>query len=101
MSSRLFIHLPGQTEYHQGLLTVIDGKKIMFYPYRSIVTAPGKFEVELLVRNHLFKTAQFEIELKSSPGVECSNVIRRFSADGKKSVRVPFLLWKTAAKPQG
>ena len=30
MSSRLFIHLPGQTEYHQGLLTVIDGKKIMF-----------------------------------------------------------------------
>jgi glyoxylase-like metal-dependent hydrolase (beta-lactamase superfamily II) len=25
-----FFHLPGQTEYHQGLLTVVDGKRVLF-----------------------------------------------------------------------
>jgi len=25
-----FFHLPGQTEFHQGLLTVVDGKKVLF-----------------------------------------------------------------------
>ncbi len=25
-----FFHMPGQTEFHQGLFTVIDGKKVMF-----------------------------------------------------------------------
>ncbi len=25
-----FFHLPGQTEYHQGLFTVIDGKRVLF-----------------------------------------------------------------------
>jgi glyoxylase-like metal-dependent hydrolase (beta-lactamase superfamily II) len=25
-----FFHLPGQTEFHQGLLTVVDGKRVLF-----------------------------------------------------------------------
>lgn len=25
-----FFHMPGQTEFHQGMVTVIDGKKVMF-----------------------------------------------------------------------
>jgi glyoxylase-like metal-dependent hydrolase (beta-lactamase superfamily II) len=189
-----FFHLPGQTEFHQGLSTVIDGRKVLFtgdntwnkkdpaktrngplvphneyfldggfiacsrkmleimpdlvcpahteeyspnrqdleeflgwayrlrdlmtglidqpdpnfgmdvrwchfYPYRSVVTGPGEFEVELLVRNHLYKPANLEIELKLPTGLICSTPARRFAVEAKKSVRVPFILRKTTIQP--
>ncbi len=189
-----FFHLPGQTEYHQGLSTAIDGKKVMFtgdntwnkenpdktrngplvphneyfldggfitcahkmldfmpdmvcpahteeyspsrqdlqeflgwayrlrdvmtglidqpdpnfgmdirwchfYPYRSIVVGSAEFVVELLIRNHLFKPASFEVALKLGSGVTCDQPERRFLVEAKKSVRIPFLLRKTGPAP--
>jgi glyoxylase-like metal-dependent hydrolase (beta-lactamase superfamily II) len=182
-----FFHQPGQTEFHQGLVTVIDGKKVMFtgdntwkkihpdktrngpvvpqnvyfldggfitcaqkmleyrpdivcpahteeyrptvedleefldwayrlrdvmtglilqpdpnfgmdyrwchfYPYRSVAANGEPFQVELVIRNHLFKTARVDVELKTSANLICPSPRRSFSLGAKKQVAVPFTL---------
>jgi len=182
-----FFHMPGQTEFHQGLFTVIDGKKILFtgdntwkkedrertrngpvvpqneylidggfitcakkmlqympdivcpshteeyspsradleefldwayrvrdtmthlvdqpdpnfgvdyrwchfYPYQSYPEGSDEFEIELVIRNHLFKQANVEVELKLPPELDCSVPNRSFKIAPKTQVAVPFRL---------
>ena len=185
-----FFHMPGQTEFHQGLVTEIDGKKVMFtgdntwnklypektrngpvvphneyfldggfitcaqrmldylpdivcpahteeysptkedleeflgwayrlrevmtelidqpdpnfgmdyrwchfYPYRSEPAVGEEFEVELRLRNHLFKPAKVEVRLKFGGNIACAHPARSFTVEAKKQVAVPFVLKKT------
>ncbi|MBN2288179.1 MAG: MBL fold metallo-hydrolase, partial [Candidatus Glassbacteria bacterium] len=187
-----FFHLPGQTEFHQGLAAVIDGRKVMFtgdntwnklypdkirngpvvphnvyfldggfitctqkmldylpdivcpahteeysptaqdleeflgwsyrlrevmtglidqpdpnfgmdylwchfYPYRSEPAEGEDFEVELQVRNHLFKPARVEVRLKSGADITCAHPARSFTVEAKKQVAVPFVLRRSGA----
>jgi glyoxylase-like metal-dependent hydrolase (beta-lactamase superfamily II) len=187
-----FFHLPGQTEFHQGLFTVVDGKKVMFtgdntwnkgnpervrngpvipqnqyfldggfitcakkmleylpdivlpahteeyspskedleqfldwayklrdvmsdlilqpdpnlgmdyrwchfYPYRNIVPAGSEFQVELVVRNHLFRPAKVDATLRLPGKLQCANPSRTFTVKPKSQVAVPFRLRRTGA----
>jgi glyoxylase-like metal-dependent hydrolase (beta-lactamase superfamily II) len=182
-----FFHLPGQTEFHQGLLVTVDGKKVLFtgdntwnkkfpdkprngplvpqneyfldggfiscarkmleiapdlvcpahteeyspgrqdleefqnwaeelrtvmtslidqpdpnfgmdyrwchfYPYRSEVNAGEEFQLELRLRNHLFKPARVEIELKFSNNLLVPVRRRSVTIPAKTQVGVPFVL---------
>ncbi len=188
-----FFHMPGQTECHQGLATVIDGKKVMFtgdntwkkrdeqrrrngpiipqneyfldggfitcarkmfdylpdivcpahteeyspskqdlgefvdwsyevrdvmtglisqpdpnfgmdyrwahfYPYRQASRA-GEFQVELIVRNHLFRPGRVKVELKLPGDVQCPHPIREFAMEPKSQVAVPFRLRRGSGNP--
>jgi glyoxylase-like metal-dependent hydrolase (beta-lactamase superfamily II) len=65
-----------------------------FYPYRT-ETQPGEpFEVELAVRNHLFKSALVEIQLKHSDRVTCLSSSRMVTIEPKTQVAIPFTLNK-------
>jgi glyoxylase-like metal-dependent hydrolase (beta-lactamase superfamily II) len=182
-----FFHMPGQTEFHQGLFTVVDGKKVMFtgdntwkkrdpqkirngplvphneyfldggfitcarkmlhympdivlpahteeysptkedleqflgwahrlrdvmtdlilqpdpnfgmdyrwchfFPFRHIASDESEFEVELVVRNHLYRPATVEVTLKNLREVECPHPTRTFTMEPKSQVAVPFRL---------
>jgi glyoxylase-like metal-dependent hydrolase (beta-lactamase superfamily II) len=182
-----FFHLPGQTEFHQGLLVTVDGKKVLFtgdntwnkkfpdktrngplvpqneyfldggfltcarkmlevapdlvcpahteeyspsredledfhgwaeqlrtvmtalidqpdpnfgmdyrwchfYPYRSEVGEGEEFQLELRLRNHLFKPARVEIELKFSDSFQIPAPHRSVTIPAKTQVAVPFVL---------
>jgi hypothetical protein len=51
--------------------------------------------VELRVRNHLFKPAQVRIQLKLPQGVSCANAERTVMVPAKSGVAVPFELRTT------
>ena len=182
-----FFHMPGQTDFHQGLFTVVDGKKVMFtgdntwkkgdpqrirngpvipqneyfldggfitcakkmleylpdivlpahteeysptkedldqflgwayklrdvmtglilqpdpnfgmdylwchfYPFRHIVSDDREFQVELIVRNHLYRPAKVEVTLKLPNEVRCALPSRTFTMKPKSQVAVPFRL---------
>jgi hypothetical protein len=72
----------------------VDYHWCYFYPYRSIVQDENLFQVQLLIRNHLFKPAQVEVTLKHSPNLICSFPARRFTIEPQKQVAVPFILQK-------
>ncbi len=180
-----FFHLPGQTEFHQGLLTTIDGKRVMFtgddtwnrkfpektmngplvpqneylldsgfiacarkmiecrpdlvcpahteeysptapdleefldwalrlrevmtslidqpdpnfgmdyrwcyfYPYRLEPPSGGRARLELRLRNHLFRSANVEVEVRLPPGFSCPFPKRTVQLAGKAQVAIPF-----------
>lgn len=75
----------------------MDYRWCRFYPYRSIPESEEPFQVELMIRNHLFKTAEIEVTLKYPESLRCDMPVRKLTVDGKKQVAVPFVLSKTAA----
>jgi glyoxylase-like metal-dependent hydrolase (beta-lactamase superfamily II) len=182
-----FFHLPGQTEFHQGLLVTVDGKKVLFtgdntwnkefpakrrngplvpqneyfldggfltcarkmlevapdlvcpahteeyspsrddlrdflgwaeelrtvmtslidqpdpnfgmdyhwchfYPYRSEIGTGEEFQLELRLRNHLFKPAWVEVELKLPASLQAPVPRRSITVPAKTQVAVPFEL---------
>jgi glyoxylase-like metal-dependent hydrolase (beta-lactamase superfamily II) len=190
-----FFHMPGQTEFHQGLATVVDGKKVMFtgdntwnkgdvkrvrngpvvphneyfldggfitcarkmldylpdivlpahteeysptkpdlqefldwayrvrdvmtglilqpdpnfgmdyrwthfYPFRHISAGDAPFNVELIVRNHLFKPARIDVTLKLPPGVKSPHPARSFTMEPKSQLAVPFRLQRSSGSKQ-
>ncbi|UCF37474.1 MAG: MBL fold metallo-hydrolase [Acidobacteriota bacterium] len=185
-----FFHLPGQTEFHQGLVTLIDGRKVMFagdntwnkadpdrsrngplvpqneyfldggfitcakkmldympdivcpahteeyyptredlnefldwayrlrdtmtafidqpdpnfgmdyrwchfYPYRTLETGNAEFQLELVIRNHLFKDADVAVALQVPADVTGAHLSRSFRVPAKTAVAVPFQLRRT------
>jgi glyoxylase-like metal-dependent hydrolase (beta-lactamase superfamily II) len=185
-----FFHMPGQTEFHQGLVTMIDGKKVMFtgdntwkkrdpqkvrngplvpqneyfldggfitcakkmlhylpdivcpahtdeyspskedleqflgwsyklrdvmtdlilqpdpnfgmdyrwchfYPFRHVAREAEEFQVELIIRNHLFRPGKIQVALKHSGDLACSNPVRTVTMEPKSQVAIPFLLRRT------
>lgn len=74
----------------------MDYRWAHFYPYRTL-TEPGKpFEVELVVRNHLFKPALLEIQLKHSDQLTCPNSSRMVTIEPKTQVAIPFTMNKNS-----
>ena len=70
----------------------MDYRWCRFYPYRSIPEGEEPVRVELMIRNHLFKTAEIEVELKYPESLECDLPVRKFTVEGKKQAAVPFVL---------
>jgi hypothetical protein len=70
----------------------MDYRWCRFYPYRSIPEGEEPFQVELMIRNHLFKTAEIEVTLKYPESLECGVPVRKFTVEGKKQTAVPFVL---------
>ncbi|HUU27397.1 MAG TPA: MBL fold metallo-hydrolase [archaeon] len=79
----------------------MDYRWCRFYPYRSIVCNKEPFQVELMIRNHLFKPARVEVTLRHSPNIECQAPDRSFTIEAKKQVAVPFSLRKTGSFLEG
>ena len=75
----------------------MDYRWCRFYPYRSVPATDEPFEVRLMIRNHLFNTAEIEVALKYPESLACDAPVRKFTVQGKKQVAVPFLLSRTAA----
>jgi len=75
----------------------MDYRWCRFYPYRSVPAADEPFEVRLMIRNHLFNTAEIEVALKYPESLACTKPVRKFTVQGKKQVAVPFVLSRTAA----
>ena len=68
----------------------MDYRWCHFYPYRA-EPAPGEaVRLELRLRNHLFKPAQVEIELKLPAGLSCEFPKRTLRLEGKTQAAVPF-----------
>jgi glyoxylase-like metal-dependent hydrolase (beta-lactamase superfamily II) len=70
----------------------MDYRWCQFYPYRSEPDRGGEFEIELRLRNHLFKPAGVEVRLKCGGNIICNQPVRSFTLDAKQQVAVPFLL---------
>ncbi|MCZ2154457.1 MAG: MBL fold metallo-hydrolase [Bryobacterales bacterium] len=181
-----FFHQPGQTDYHQGLNTIIDGKKVMFtgdntwnkgdvsrvrngplvpqneyfldsgfitcasqmlefgpdivcpahteeyspthedlegflgwaHRLRDVMSdyiaqpdpnfgmdyrwthfypalarpGQGEFEVQLRVRNHLFKPGTLRVQLKHGPELLCAEPVQTCTVDAKTEAAIPFRL---------
>jgi len=75
----------------------MDYRWCRFYPYSSVPAADEPFEVRLMIRNHLFNTAEIEVALKYPESLACTKPVRKFTVQGKKQVAVPFVLSRTAA----
>ena len=61
-----------------------------FYPYRT-VSEPGQpIQVELVVRNHLFKPALVEVQLKHPDNLSCRSAFRQVNIEPKTEVAIPF-----------
>jgi len=73
----------------------MDVRWCRFYPYRSFVPAATTFQVELFVRNHLFRPARVQVELKSSAGFTCDRPVQSVVIDGKGEASIPFALRRT------
>jgi len=76
----------------------MDYRWCHFYPYRSEPAEGEEFEVELRLRNHLFKPARVEVRLQLGENIVCDHPVRSFTVEPKKQVAVPFLLRKVGAK---
>jgi glyoxylase-like metal-dependent hydrolase (beta-lactamase superfamily II) len=77
----------------------MDVRWCRFYPYRSSLSSGSGTRVELYVRNHLFRPAQVEVELRSSAGILCDAAKRSVRIEAKGEVSVPFILRRaTGAK---
>ena len=74
----------------------MDVRWCRFYPYRSFVSAGGSFQVNLLIRNHLFRPARVQAELKIAPDMICDQPIQNVMIDGKTEVSIPFVIRRTA-----
>jgi len=70
----------------------MDYRWCRFYPYRSIPEGLEPFQVDLMIRNHLFKPAEIEVALKYPESLKCEMPVRKFTVQGKKQVAVPFVL---------
>ena len=49
----------------------MDYRWCRFYPYRSVPEGDEPFEVQLMIRNHLFNTAEIEVALKYPESLAC------------------------------
>ncbi len=78
----------------------VDSLWCHFYPYRTIA-APGQgFTLDLHLRNHLFKEATVQVELKFPVELKCNSSRRNFRIPAKTEAVVPFLLQReTSSKP--
>ncbi len=72
----------------------MDYRWCRFYPYRTIVGNNEPFRIELMIRNHLFKPARIDVELKYSDNITCPAPRRSFTIESKTQVAVPFILSK-------
>jgi glyoxylase-like metal-dependent hydrolase (beta-lactamase superfamily II) len=68
----------------------MDYRWCCFYPYSLEPARDGRVRLELRLRNHLFRTANVEIELKLPAGFSCPFPKRTVSMAGKTQVAVPF-----------
>lgn len=75
----------------------MDYRWCRFYPYRSIPSGEEPFQVELMIRNHLFRPAEIEVALKYPESLKCDRPAWKFTVDGKKQVAVPFVLSRAGA----
>jgi len=70
-----------------------------FYPYRT-VSEPGRpIELELVIRNHLFRPALVEVELKHPDELTCSDSSRMVTIEPKTQVAIPFTLLRQRSAP--
>lgn len=74
----------------------MDDRWCHFYPYRSRPPHDGRFQVELRMRNHLFRPARIEVRLQLPPGVTADHPVRNIEAAAKTEVAIPFQLHWTA-----
>jgi hypothetical protein len=49
-----------------------------------------------LIRNHLFRPARVQAELKIAPDMICDRPIQNVMIDGKTEVSIPFVIRRTA-----
>ena len=77
----------------------MDKHWCVFHPYRVSCRDGGSFQVELIIRNHLFVPAQLEVNLKFPENLACEHPARSFLIDGKKQAVVPFVLEAVPGSP--
>jgi hypothetical protein len=70
----------------------MDYRWCHFYPFRSFSKDASEFEVDLVIRNHLFKEAGVEVTLRLPDDVVADKPSRSFSVPPKTAVSVPFRL---------
>jgi glyoxylase-like metal-dependent hydrolase (beta-lactamase superfamily II) len=79
----------------------MDLQWCVFHPYRVSAAGSVPFEVELIIRNHLFIPAELRVELMFSDNFICDFPERSFVVEGKKQAVVPFVLKCTAPQRPG
>ncbi len=67
----------------------------VFHPFRVFCSDKEPFEIELIIRNHLFVPAEIEVELKFSDNFDCLFPSRTFVIKAKEQAAVPFVLEST------
>jgi glyoxylase-like metal-dependent hydrolase (beta-lactamase superfamily II) len=77
----------------------MDKHWCVFHPYRVTCRDGGSFRVELIVRNHLFVSAQLEVKLKLPGNLLCEHAAGSIRVGGKKQVVVPFVVEAAAGSP--
>ncbi|MEA2062863.1 MAG: MBL fold metallo-hydrolase, partial [Gemmatimonadota bacterium] len=70
----------------------MDYQWCRFHPFRSQPGSGEKFTVDVVMRNHLFREAEVEVELKLPGGLTCAHPVRVLTIGAKKQVAVPFVL---------
>ncbi len=73
----------------------MDYRWCQFYPFRQIAARGEEFQVELIVRNHLFRPGRIQVRLKYPDDVSCRSGTRTFTMEPKSQVAVPFRLRRT------
>ncbi|MCC7342514.1 MAG: MBL fold metallo-hydrolase [Bryobacterales bacterium] len=73
----------------------MDYRWLHFYPARQIA-GKGEFDVELRLRNHLFRPGTIRVELKHGAEVVCAAPVRTVRVAAKTEVAVPFTLRRVA-----
>jgi glyoxylase-like metal-dependent hydrolase (beta-lactamase superfamily II) len=79
----------------------MDVRWCRFYPFRSFVPAGARFQIELLVRNHLYRSASVQVELRLPAGIACDQPAQRIVINGKREASIPFALRRTAVSNNG
>jgi hypothetical protein len=74
----------------------MDYRWCHFYPFRSELPAGCGVRLELRLRNHLFKSAAVEVELRLPAEFRCEFPKRALKMGGKTQVAVPFDIIRTA-----
>jgi hypothetical protein len=73
----------------------MDYRWCHFYPYRHPAGRGGEFQVELIVRNHLFRPGKIRVQLKLPSTVTCRVPQRTLTVEPKNEVSIPFRLERT------
>ena len=74
----------------------MDYRWCHFYPYRSEIEVGDSFQVDLVVRNHLFKPALVEVDLRHPANLDCASSSRQVTLEPKTQVAIPFHLKKNS-----